>query len=49
MAELLPENTAILESPPTYTSNPQKALDFQERDIVFGRTEAPSDADSRIL
>lgn len=33
-AELLPENTAILESPPTYTSNPQKALDFQERDII---------------
>ncbi|MBL0080531.1 MAG: DNA primase [Chitinophagales bacterium] len=33
-AELLPENTAILETPPTYTSNPQKALDFQERDII---------------
>ena len=32
--ELLPENTAILETPPTYTSNPQKALDFQERDII---------------
>ena len=33
-AELLPENTAILETTPTYTSNPQKALDFQERDII---------------
>jgi DNA primase len=32
--ELLPENAAILETPPTFTSNPQKALDFQERDII---------------